>query len=655
MKKTSYILLLIASVFMSLAATSCDDYLDVNKNEDAPDYVDGYLYLAGIEQEYFGIYYDLRAAGPLTQMMGTSSYTNFANHYFTSGSDAAGELWRLVYWNQGMNLENMINQSVEAENWTLAGIGYAIKAYSWDMLTKYHGDVPMKQAFVPGLLSHEYDYQEDIYPQVREWAETAIEYLQKEDATGYGNKISSNDYIYGGDKDKWIKFAYAIIVRQLASLTNKKDFQSKYYQDLVDAASKSFTSNADNAVVKIAGGGSTAAYSEYNNFWGVYRGNLAQSYFPHEYAVEVMTGTVPKYTEDGNWIECAAGTDARLRYELAEKQIICDTLEEVGHFDPRPLAKLSTMSGYDLEKNETDPAKLRKYIFFGGTFTGRSSSFLNNSKYDPRGQEDANVPAYYNIPSSVTISSTTSGNGRWLYHDNAPYILTTYAEVLFDLAEAQFKAGHKSEAFVTWKKAVAADMEFTASYLVAGTPVKDSKGVITSHIGDIVDKAVFTSMANEYLNGPYVTGLSEADFSLSHIMMQKFVALYPWGALEAWVDQRKYLYDIDFKGEYPTLNDGWTKDVVNQKTDDNPTKVFKGFYLAPANVQGRRSAYTRYNLGSPCFRVRPRYNSEYMWNKSNLGALAPISGMSLRYGTSMPWFAYPGDQPKEQIWTEKDD
>lgn len=91
--------------------------------------------MSGIQQAYFGIYYDLRALCPLTQMMGTSSYKNFANNYYTAASDGGGEAWRMVYWNQGMNLENMINQSEAAENWTLAGIGYAIKAYSWDILT----------------------------------------------------------------------------------------------------------------------------------------------------------------------------------------------------------------------------------------------------------------------------------------------------------------------------------------------------------------------------------------------------------------------------------------------------------------------------------------------------------------------------------------
>ena len=637
--------LLIAASLVLLGVTSCDNYLDVNRNEDAPDYVDGYLYLAGIQQAYQGQYWDIRAVGPLTQMMGTDSYTNFAAHYYTAGNDAAGEMWRTVYWLQGMNLENMINQSVAAENWTLAGIGLAMKAYSWDVLTKYHGELPLTDAYVPGLLSHRYDYQPEIYAQVRQWARQAIEYLEKEDNSNYGTKISSNDFIYGGDKSKWIKFAYTVIVRNLASLTNKKDFNEKYYAELVEAAGKAFGSNADNAAVKLAGGGATAAYSAYNNFWGTTRGNLVQHYFPHEYAVEVMTGRVPKYDASGNWIEAPNSDVANLRYEIADEQIICDTLEEVGHFDPRPLAKLTTKSGRLLEANETDLAKLKKYVFFGGTFTGRQSSFLNNSKCDPDGGNDANVPGFHNIPAATTtINETNAGEGRWIYRNDAPYILTTYAEVLFDLAEAQFVHGDKAAALETWKKAVAADLEFTASYIVPGKAIKNGDKV-TGHEGDIVNKADFTTLANQYLAGPYVGGMTLDKFTLSHIMMQKFVALFPWGAHEAWVDQRKYQYDIVHSGDYPKFANGWDLTMVNQKLDSDPTKVFKGFYLAPAQVQGRKGTYNKFNEGSPCFRVRPRYNSEYMWNLPSLKGLKPIAGDADNYQCSMPWFAYPGDMP----------
>lgn len=624
---------------MALSTTSCDDFLDVNKNTDAPDYVEGYLYLAGIQQAYYGIYFDLRALCPLTQMMGTSSYTSFANNYYTAASDAGGEAWRMVYWNQGMNLENMINQSEAAENWTLAGIGYAIKAYSWDFLTKVNGEAPMKQAFVPGLLSHEYDYQDAIYDQVRVWAKKAIECLEKEDKTNYGTRISQNDYIYGGDKAKWIKFAYAVIARNLASLTNKNDFKQKYYDEFIDACNKAFASNDDNALVKITGGGADAAQSAYNNFWGPYRGNLSNSYWQHDFAVQTMTGTMPIYNQEGNKIthtiivkndkgEDVEQTHPRFPYELAEKQIICDTLEEVGHFDPRPLLKLGTASGNDTT-GVKDPKLLRKYYFKGSGFTSATGPIGQAENFWGR---------------TEAITDAKDGEGRWLYSNGAPYVLTTYAELLFDLAEVQFKYGSKADAFETWKKAIAADMEFSAKYIQKESLV--TVGGKVYHQGDKVDQATFKAMAQEYLNGPFVAGLPMSEFSLSHIMMQKYIALFPWGASEVWVDLRKYHYDIAYTGDVPKLGNGWDKTLINQKRDDDATKVYKGFYLAPANVQGRRSAYNEKNNGAPCYRLRPRYNSEYMWNLNNLKALKPIPGDADDYQCSIPWFAYPGDMPK---------
>ncbi len=112
MKKiTSYLLL----VLLVIGLTSCEKFLDVNRNVDAPDQesVDAGLYLPGILSAYQGFYWDIRALGPLSQMMGTSSYSNFAANYYSTASDAGGEMWRMTYWLQGMNLENLSNESIE--------------------------------------------------------------------------------------------------------------------------------------------------------------------------------------------------------------------------------------------------------------------------------------------------------------------------------------------------------------------------------------------------------------------------------------------------------------------------------------------------------------------------------------------------------------
>lgn len=647
MKRFTIISVLSALLFLNVG---CDDYLDVNNNIDAPDVIDEYLYLAPIIQSmpsYWDTYHDLYAIAPMVQMFSTTSsiYGGYANHYLYSLTHDAGALhWRTVYYNHGMNLENYINQSEAAEKWTMAGIGYAIKAFDWDMLTKIYGEAPMKQAFTAGRTEYDYDYQPEIYAQVREWAYKAIEYLEKEDNNVYGSRISANDAMYAGDKEKWKKFAYAVIVRNLSSLSNKSDFVSKYADELITCASKSFQSTADDATIKVEGGSQQVPYTYYNNAWGTARTSsnyLGTANVQHDYAVQVMTGTVPKYAEDlkrAKWDPIPPTKADTLRsqyypYELMDKQIICDTAVTIaGHYDPRVAVKLSAFDDY---KNIDNADSVKFYKYYGGR-SGTSAT-------SPQGTV-ANT--FFGRSSSTSVKNSTTappndGIGRWLYRDDAPYVLTNYAEIKFCLAEAYWKKGQKAEALAAFKEGVKADLDFTVKYIYPGT-----KGQSVG--GDKITSSVFTQLANQYEAGPYVKGLSLSDFTLSHIMMQKWVALYPWGAVEAWVDMRKYHYDIDYTGDYPKKGNGWDEArYISTKSDDNPNKVYKGFYLgATRNVEFRDAPFSIYNEGSPCYRIRPRYNSEYMWNLQKLSDLKPIPGTAPNYQCSIPWFAYPGDYPE---------
>ena len=73
------------------------------------------------------------------------------------------------------------------------------------------------------------------------------------DKTAYGNKLTDNDIIYGGDATKWKKFAYAVLVRNLSSLSNKSNFTSEYADKLIEYAGKSFQLTDDDAAVKVEG------------------------------------------------------------------------------------------------------------------------------------------------------------------------------------------------------------------------------------------------------------------------------------------------------------------------------------------------------------------------------------------------------------------
>jgi hypothetical protein len=51
------------------------------------------------------------------------------------------------------------------------------------------------------------------------------------------------------------------------------------------------------------------------------------------------------------------------------------------------------------------------------------------------------------------------------------------------------------------------------------------------------------------------------------------------------------------------------------------------------------------NNGHFVQRIRPRYNSEYVWNQYGLGKITPVSGLDPAYQTIPLWVTCPTDNP----------
>ncbi len=593
MKKLYHILI----ILLILSSSSCTDWLDVNKNVDSPDWVQPVLRLAPALAGYEGIAYDLRAVAPICEYFaGSSTYvSNFGvSHTYIAGSDAAGESWRMVYWVQGKNIEDIINDGRSLEQYTMAGIGLAVKAYSWHIIASLHGDLPVKDAYVPGLLSHNYDDQEYAYKMVRTWARQAIAELEKPDKNVYPT-IGTADLVYGGNVDRWKKFAYAVLARNYIAMSSKN---VAYLDSAIECANKSFVSFVDDPSLKFQATG----VSTTSNFFGVLRANLSNSFSQSDYITQVLTGTVPAYNSSG-------GIEGYSQYQ---------TVADTSILDPRSILLLGTTDTLPANQNDI---KKGTYKFVG--------TRLSNSV----------AVTLYGTTTAPTVA--TSGTGRWLYRDDAPWPLTSYAEIQLIKAEALFRQGKKAEAYETFKNGVAGHMEFVKRLIVAGTPVKNTANKQTSVIGDKISTSRFAVLANDYLNSKFVNKLELSQFSLSHIMMQKYVALFPW-SLEVWNDMRRYHYDLNLGSEgIPVSGTSWTNDITFHKSDSDPNRIYKGFYLPSADVLNRRVKFAATNQGAPYYRLRPRYNSEYMWNLPSLKNLQPIPGDAENYHTSMVWFSIP--------------
>lgn len=181
---------------------------------------------------------------------------------------------------------------------------------------------------------------------------------------------------------------------------------------------------------------------------------------------------------------------------------------------------------------------------------------------------------------------------RYIFADRSRIPVMTYAELQFVKAEAALRSGNAALARSAYINGISSHFDFVnARNLDAGqTPTQ----ILAS------EKAAFLADPN----------IVPANVTLSHIMSQKFIALWAWGHNEIWMDMRRFDY-----------------------TDLDPvsgTQVFRGF-TPPTTL------YTE-NVGKLVHRIRPRFNSEYVWNRD---ALNVIGGLATDYHTKPIWIIQP--------------
>jgi hypothetical protein len=209
--------------------------------------------------------------------------------------------------------------------------------------------------------------------------------------------------------------------------------------------------------------------------------------------------------------------------------------------------------------------------------------------------EPAATPATQKIPNfwgfANVYAAPTGGvdTGARTYYKNAsPLPICTYAEMQFTKAEAALKKNDYTTALAAYKNGIAGNMDMLTTYYTGYVPITAT------------DK-------NNFINNPLVSPPAATDLTQRMIMQQKYVALYGWGFVETWVDMRKHNYDVT--NIYP----GW-------KVPTGSNDLFPD------------------NAGKLAYRIRPRYDSEYLWNREKLET---IGGLQPDYHTKKTWFSEP--------------
>ena len=270
-------------------AAGCQNFLDVNENPNAPQRVSANLYLPPIlhwvaTSEQF----DGRFIGRYTQNWTLPSGATLASTWDRMGydpsSDNGGQLWRDVYWSIGQNLVDMNQIAAAEQRWDLLGIGQAIQAWGWLKVTDVHGELIIKQAFDQTRFTFDYDSQEFAYQETLRLLDEAIKNLQRTDGAVNQQYLARFDRVYGGDRVKWLRFAYGLKAMTLNHYSNKGGYRP---QDVIAAVDLSFASNADDALLAYTG---TSADNNDANFWGPRRNNLT-NYRQTNFIVNLMNGT----------------------------------------------------------------------------------------------------------------------------------------------------------------------------------------------------------------------------------------------------------------------------------------------------------------------------------------------------------------------------
>ena len=188
----------------------------------------------------------------------------------------------------------------------------------------------------------------------------------------------------------------------------------------------------------------------------------------------------------------------------------------------------------------------------------------------------------------------TDVNCRFIFRNNAPFPVMTASEMAFLRAEAAFIKGDKATALTAYKDGISKHFDLLMANYNTNVPTAE---------------LLTTATRDAFLANTAVVPASANSLTLPMIMLQKYIALWGHGTFETWVDMRRYHYT---------------------DKDANGVQVYTGFTL-PSAVDLFQD-----NGGKMAYRMRPRFNSEYVWNINELNR---IGATTIDYHTKEMWFS----------------
>lgn len=557
MNKLKYIAL---SLLLGIAATGCEDILEDNVNPDAAPGVSAneelpvviyYAAQTNYDHAEYNIY--------LSQCLTTTGKTSTGSYGYKNGWEFLTmnrhPQWRRHFYDIGANVNELMRnaEAIGSPNYTF--IARAIRLMSTQLTTDAFGDMPRSNAYLSN--SPTYDTQASIYAWMLEEADALIDgYNKGEFDTESNQEITiDEDRIYAGDLHKWLGLVYAVKARILLRNIPNVDTSAGTLDNIIAAADEA---------IKI-----WQADPMYGVFFGSeprynFDGGIQQQNSPWSDAQPVINS----WESRANLL-----TDA-----VPSKFMLADCMGVFNQDDDFDSGTFERRRGY-----ADDPRAILLFRPRTGPASATSTSstiklrWLENNIGCGTSYKTSNYPDLY--------------SGAYAGSTDAYVPLFTMEELYFIKAEAEYWKGNKSGACALAKEATRYNIQrhleaFQKKYpdvLYPGEATEDGFDPIdddypADYWNAVVDaflddanmpetapdgekyRTPVQGVTSDETPGNHHWYFNESEFTLSDLMIQKYIAMYMQP--EQWTDLRRYHYSNNRNGigvggnneiVYPTL------------------------------------------------------------------------------------------------------
>lgn len=592
-----------------MGMTSCEDWLDVNVDQDSPSNESAAVEnrLPWIQRwtnyAYGGMNFRTAcSAGVYYTTNGNANTAAVTNNMATGLCTTFYQCW---FNGVGANLKDLYEAAKAEGAYHYMAMSNYFHAMGFMTMADIYGEMPYTEALGSSPVPA-YDNGKTIYEGCIAKLDEAIELLGKTQETG-APSLAEGDIWNGGDVQKWIKSCYGLKARYLLRISKKSEFDAKA---ILDCLAKGPQSNADNTVCVCYNSPTdvTDSFLYYgdpimaNGNWcyAGYGNNQRVSKYQYDLLVNMRGAGVedPRFTK----IVPAAmsnikldGNGKVLSYEWMRSQPV-DMYGEAERLVAGGATSIANPSyatkDVTLKYNIADAAEradfatrigaIHKTVIDGDTVKvtyQQGSVYINSTNYILAGDtiyvnlranscdsgNDSETDVYNYFLSHIGQSAgAVGGTGSYQIRPQSDQEYVTYAEMCFIKAEVLFRQGDKGGALTAYKDGIKAHMDMMQAKL---TEWKGS-GYDNPDMWPMDEAAI-----SAYLSSAAVAQTS-AELTMSDIMLQKWLAM--GCSLENWVDMRRFNYSAgniaDFGVVYPgfersPLFAGQSKLIGTSKTD----------------------------------------------------------------------------------------